>query len=294
MQPQYKSMDEFLGTEEESNTTTAGTETPPAGTETPPAGTETPPAGTETPPGSTGTTPATKTPEQLAKEKEEEDKKKANQPNPMKELRDKANAAAKSQEKIDGAINRLSDGEYDFKLKDFKNEQGKVDYDALIKAMDEADVKKRAETRGLSPEMQAEIERYEKEKRQVEMEKARVQMDRQLNNFQMEQQLNSDDLNNFIADSMKLGINPLSIAALDKTAKGTTALKMLYKAVYTDRIVKEAADKAVEEARTKWEADLVAKGGQPKQNPANPNNTKTNKTDAKGMALDDFLKALNN
>lgn len=293
MQPQYKTMEEFLGTEEESTETppAGSTETPPAGTETPPAGTETPPAGsTETPPaGSTETPPAGTT-----DPKKKEEPKKTDVPNPMKELRDKANAAAKAQEKIDTAINRLSDGEYDFKLKDFKNEQGKVDYDALIKAMDEADVKKRAESRGLSPEVQAEIERYEKEKRQVEMEKARVQMDRQLNNFQMEQQLSSDDLNNFIADAMKLGINPLSIAALDKTAKGTTALKMLYKAVYTDKIVQTAIDKAVEEAKAKWEADAAAKGAQPKPNPANPNNTKTTKTDAKGMALDDFLTSLGN
>ena len=213
-------------------------------------------------------------------------------PNPMKELRDKANAAAKAQQKIDDAINRLSDGEYDFKLKDFKNENGKVDYDALIEAMDAEDVKKRAESRGLSPEMQAEIEKYEREKKAVEIEKARVQMDRQLNNFQMEQQLSPDDLNNFIADAMKLGINPLSIAALDKSTKGTVALKMLYKAVYTDKIVQEAVTKALADAEAKREADAAAKGNQPKTNPANPNNNKTNKQEPKGLALEEFLGGL--
>ena len=133
----------------------------------------------------------------------------AGQHNPMKELRDKASAAEKAQVKIDTAINRLSDGDYAFKLRDFKNEEGKVDYDKLIEAMDEADVKKRAESRGLTPEMQAEIEKYEREKKEVEIAKARVQMDRQLNNFQMEQQLSPEDLNLFISDSMKVGINPL-------------------------------------------------------------------------------------
>lgn len=213
---------------------------------------------------------------------------------PMKELRDRANAATKMQAKIDGAINRLSDGDYNFKLKEFKNEQGKVDYDSLIKAMDEADVKHRADTRGLTPEIQAEIEKYEQDKKEVAIAKARVQMDRQLNNFQMEQQLTPDQLNTFISDAMKVGINPLSIAALDKTSKGTVALQMLYKAVYTDKIVKDATDKAVEEAKAKWDADLAAKGTQPKVNPAQPNNSKTTKTDPKGMALDDFLNALNN
>lgn len=216
----------------------------------------------------------------------------AGQHNPMKELRDKASAAEKAQVKIDTAINRLSDGDYAFKLRDFKNEEGKIDYDKLIEAMDEADVKKRAESRGLTPEMQAEIEKYEREKKEVEIAKARVQMDRQLNNFQMEQQLSPEDLNLFISDSMKVGINPLSIAALDKTSKGTTALKLLYKAVYSDRLVKDAVTKALAEAEAKREADVAAKGGQPKSNPAGINNSKTNTTDPKGMALDDFLKTL--
>lgn len=215
-----------------------------------------------------------------------------NVPNPMRDLRDKANTATKLQEKIDGAINRLSDGDYDFKLRDFKTEAGKVDYDALIAAMDEADVKKRAEGRGLTPEMQAELERYEKEKKEVEIQKARVQMDRQLNNFQMEQQLTPEDLNTFISDAMKQGINPLSIAALDRTSKGTMALKLLYKAIYSERITKEAIDKAVAAAEEKWNAAAEAKKGPPKSNPGNPNNGKTDKPNSKGLALDEFLNSL--
>ena len=284
MQPQYKSMEEFLNEDETTETSADSTEETPAdNTETEPVDSaETPPAGDDvTPPADTAE------PKKKAAPKKPE-------VNPMKELRDKANAATKAQEKIDGAINRLSDGDYNFKLKDFKNEQGKVDYDALIQAMDDEDVKKRAESRGLTPELQAEIEKYEREKRAVEIEKARVQMDRQLNNFQMEQQLSPEDLNTFISDAMKIGINPLSIAALDKTSKGTTALKLLYQAVYTEKIVKDATEKAVEDARAKWEADASAKGTQPKANPAQPNNTKTTKTDPKGLALEDFLKALNN
>lgn len=213
-------------------------------------------------------------------------------PNPMRELRNKAQAATKLQEKIDSAINRMSDGDYKFKLKEFKGENGKIDYDALIAAMDEADIKDRAETKGITPEVQAEIEKYEKEKKEVEIAKARVHMDRQLNNFQMEQQLNSEDLNNFISDAMQIGINPLSIAALDRTSKGTTALKMLYKAVYIDKITKDAVDKALEEAEAKRQKDIDAKDKTPKSNPAGPNNSKTNEKNPKGIALDDFLKTL--
>jgi hypothetical protein len=287
MEEKIGSIEEFLGTGETPPAETPPAETPPA--ETPPG--ETPPA-EETPPGET--TPE-KTPEELEAEKvaaEAAAKAEANKPNPMKELRDKANAATRLQEKIDTAINRMSDGDYDFRIKDFKGENGKVDYDAMIKAMDEADVKARAETRGLSPELQAEIEKYEKEKKEVEIAKARVQMDRQLNNFQMEQQLSPEDLNSFISDAMKVGINPLSIAALDKTAKGTTALKLLYQAVYTDRIVQAAVDKALADAETARAEAEAARTGQPKANPAAPNNNKTNKTDSKGIALDDFLKTL--
>lgn len=213
-------------------------------------------------------------------------------PNPMRELRDKANTAARAQEKIDEAINRMSDGEYDFKLKDFKGENGKIDYDKLIEAMDAADVKARAESKGLSPELQAEIEKYEREKKEVEVAKARVQMDRQLNNFQMEQQLNSDELNNFISDAMTLGINPLSIAALDKTSRGTTALQLLYKAVYIDKITKTAVDTALAEAETKRQASLDAQNSKPKSNPAAPNNSKTIEKNSKGVALEEFLKNL--
>lgn len=212
--------------------------------------------------------------------------------NPMKELRDKANAATRAQEKIEGAITRLSGGDYDLRLKDFKTEDGKVDYDALIAAMDEVDVKKRAEGRGISPELQAEIEKYEREKKEVEIAKARVQMDRQLNNFQMEQKLSPEDLNTFISDTMKIGINPLSIAALDRTAKGTMALKMLYKAVYSDRIIQEAVTKALEEAETKRQADATAQKGQPKANPGAPNTSKTSEGGSKGMALDEFLASI--
>lgn len=231
-------------------------------------------------------------PEDKETKKEEDASKKTTKHNPMKELRDKANAATKAQEKIDGALNRYTDGDYEFKLKDFKNENGKIDYDAFIKAMDEADVKRRAESRGLSPEMQAEIERYEREKKEVEIAKARVQMDRQLNNFQMEQQLSPEELNVFIADSMKIGINPLSIAALDKTSKGTLALKMLYKAVYAERLTQEAIKKAIEDHEAKRIADAEAKRTQPKSNPAGSHTKKTEQTDEKGMALEDFLNTL--
>lgn len=289
---EFQNIEDFLNPDQ---TPTATEGTQPAATEgAQPTGTEgTQSTGTEGTEGASGTegTEGTTAKTTETPDKTTEDKTKT-QPNPMKELRDKANAAQKLQQKIDSAINRLSDGDYNFKLKDFKNDTGKVDYDALIKAMDDADVKQRAEARGLTPELQAEIEKYEKEKKEVEIAKARVQMDRQLNNFQMEQQLSPDDLNSFISDAMKLGINPLSIAALDKTSKGTTALKLLYQAVYTDKIVQKAVEKALADAEAKRQADAAAKGGQPKANPAASNANKTNKTDSKGIALDDFLGSL--
>ena len=212
--------------------------------------------------------------------------------NPMRALRDKANAATREREKIDGAVHRLSDGEYKFKLRDFKNDEGKIDYDALIEAMDEADVEQRAAGKGIDPKLQAEIEKYEREKREVEIAKARVQMDRQLNNFQIENQMSQEDLNNFISDSMKMGVNPLTIASLDKTAKGTTALKMLHQAVYADKIIKIAVDEAVAKVRAEYDDKAVAAGGQPKTNPAAPSKGKTDTTDPKGMALDEFLGTL--
>lgn len=213
-------------------------------------------------------------------------------PNPMKELRDRATAAQREQAKIDGAITRLSEGDYNFKLKDFRTEEGKMDYDALIAAMDDEDVKQRANTRGISPEMQAEIEKYEREKKEIELQKARVQMDRQLNNFQLEMKLSSEDLNLFISDSMKIGINPLAIAALDRTPKGTTALQLLHKAVYFDKLADEKVQQALAEAEEKRLKNEEAKGGQPKSNPADPNTTKTTKTDPKGLALEEFLDTL--
>lgn len=224
---------------------------------------------------------------------EEDDKgKKPKANNPMRELRDRANREQREKEKIDGAINRLSDGDYNFKLKDFRTEDGKVDYDALLEAMDAEDVAQRAAGKGIDPKLQAEIEKYEREKREVEIAKARVQMDRQLNNFQMENQMTQEDLNNFISDSMKMGVNPLTIASLDKTAKGTTALKMLHQAVYADKIIKLAVDEAVAKVRAEYDDKEIAAGGKPKANPAVPNKGKTEQTDPKGMALDEFLGTL--
>lgn len=217
---------------------------------------------------------------------------KKNKENPIASLRKAKELAEKEKNKIEAVLNRLTEGDYSFKLKDFKNDQGKIDYDKLSAEMDAADVKKRAETRGLTPEMQAEIEKYEQEKKAIEREKLRIDMDRKLNSFQAEMNMTAEQLNLFISEAAKLGINPLSIAALDKTSKGTVALKYLHTAINHEKLVKAAVDKAVAEARAKWEADLAATANQPKGNPAKPNASQTNQPDAKGLALDEFLKTL--
>ena len=104
--------------------------------------------------------------------------------------------------------------------------------------------------------------------------------------------LENQDLNTFISDSMKLGINPLAIAALDKD-KGTNTLKYLHKAIYAEKFTKMAVDKAVAEAKEAWEAERNQFNKAPKTNPANPTNTKTTTpNNDKGLALEDFLNTL--
>lgn len=276
MQDKFQTVEEFLENPD-------GT-TPPEETATPPKETVTPPEETATPPEETPTPPEeTETPPKKPKGKSGGD---------IAALRKAKDAAEKERSKIANAMEKFTEGEYKFSLKDFRTEEGKVDYDALITAMNEADVAKRAETRGLTPEMQAEIERYEQEKIQIQRDRMRIDMERKINSFQAEMGMTSEEVNLFISEAAKLGINPLSVAALDKTSKGTAALRYLHTAINHDKILKEAVDKAVAEERAKWEVDTVAKRNQPKGNPANPNTNKTDPKDPTGIALDDFLKSL--
>ena len=138
---------------------------------------------------------------------EETKKKTTEKPNPMKEVRDKLSQEQKEKQKISGAVKRFTTGSYDFKLKDFVVD-GEVDYDALNEKMDEVDLQVKAEGRGISPEIQAEIDRIEKDKLELEKEKLRVGMDRALTELQLERGLKAADVNNFFKDALAVKKNP--------------------------------------------------------------------------------------
>lgn len=184
--------------------------------------------------------------------------------NPMKEVRDRLNQEQKAKERIDSAINRFATGDYAFKIKEFKTEDGKVDYDSFIKAMDEADLKARSAERGISPEVQAEIERIEREKKELQKDRMRVAMDRALASLQTSRQLSNADINKFFNDSMALNKNPYTWLAQGGT------LDDLYYLVYRESITQSAIDKAVEEAKASWSNPAVVT---PTPNPAAPAST---------------------
>lgn len=217
-------------------------------------------------------------PEAQPETKPEQPKAKAEpKPNPMKEVRDRLNAEQKAKEKIENTVNRFTSGDYKFKIRDFKTEDGKIDYDALSKAMDEEDLKSRSEAKGISPEVQAEIERIEKEKVEIQRERLRVSMDRAIANMQTEMNLTGESINNFFKDSMALHKNPYAWLAQGGT------LPDLYYLVYRDKIMKEEIDKAVEEAKVKWEQATNKKA--PTSNPA----ASTQSTSSNTLSLNQLL-----
>lgn len=182
--------------------------------------------------------------------------------NPMKEVRDRLNAEQKEKNKIVNATQRFIDGKYDFKLRDFRDDNGNVDYDALIKAMDDADVNKVAAEKGISPEVQAEIDRIENEKRELAKERMRVAMDRALADLQTSMNLQANDINQFFKDSMALSKNPYTWLSQGGT------LSELYYLVYREKITQDAINKAVDEARIEWESKKAPVP--PSSNPAKP------------------------
>lgn len=236
-----------------------------------------------TPEAEVETTPDTEPeiqPEVVEDKKPEEKKPEEKKPNPIKEVRDRLNVEQKAKERIEKTIQRFTEGDYKFRIRDFKTEDGKVDYDALNAAMDEADLKVKAESRGVSPEVQAEIERIEKEKIELQRERLRVSMDRAIATMQTDMNLRNEDINNFFKDSMALKKNPYQWLAQGGT------LHDLYYLVYRERLMKEEINKAVEEARAKWEATNTKKP--PVSNPAASTNQSSNPN---SVSLDDLLKS---
>ena len=221
--------------------------------------------------------PATEEP--VVEEQPKTEEPKAEEPkksNPMKEVRDRLNVEQKAKERIEKTIQRFTDGDYSFKIRDFKTEDGKVDYDALTKAMDDADLKTKAESRGISPEVQAEIDRIEKEKIELQRERLRVSMDRAIAGLQTDMNLKNEDINNFFKDSMAVKKNPYQWLAQGGT------LSDLYYLVYRDNLMKAEVEKAVAEAKAKWESTNKKA---PTSNPAAP----AHKTTSDGIALDALL-----
>lgn len=218
--------------------------------------------------------------EPVAEEPKPEEPKPETKSNPMKEVRARLNSEQKAKEKIEKTVQRFTDGEYNFKIRDFRTEDGKIDYDALSKAMDEADLKVKAEERGISPEVQAEIERIEKEKIELQRERLRVSMDRAIASMQTEMNLKNEEISLFFKDALAVKKNPYQWLAQGG------ALNDLYYLVYREKLVKSEIDKAVEEAKAKWEQATNKKA--PTTNPATPTRSAA---PTSGMSLNDLLEA---
>jgi hypothetical protein len=225
----------------------------------------------------TSTKEGTKPAQKVEAKPVEDDKK----PNPMKEVREKYSTEKNAREKIETTVTRFTNGEYTFKLKDF-NVDGKLDYDALSKAMDEADTKVKAEQRGITPEIQAEIERIEKDKIELNKQKLQVSMDRALTNLQQNMNVKGAEINNFFKDAMALRKNPYQWLAQGGD------LQDLYILVYRDKLLKQEIDNAIGQAKSKWEEELQRKTKVPVANPAKPTQTTATKN-TNGPSLQELL-----
>lgn len=209
------------------------------------------------------------------------EEKKDGKPNPMKEIRDKYAAEKAAKEKVEALVQRYTNGTYEFKLKEFMKE-GKMDYDALTAAMDKSDTKIKAEAKGITPEVQAEIERIEKEKVEIQKQRLQISMDRALTNLQQNMNIKGADVNNFFKDAMSVKKNPYQWLAQGGD------LQDLYILVYRDKLLKQQIDTAVGQAKTKWEEERARQAKVPVPNPAQPTQPKP-ATNNNGVSLADLL-----
>jgi hypothetical protein len=212
--------------------------------------------------------------EDVAKKKAEEKKaaedaaKKKPKVNPMKEVRDKFNTEKSTRQKIETIINKFTDGDYSFKLKDFRTEDG-FDYEALDAAMQEADTKEEATKKGITPEVQAEIERIEKEKIEINKQRLQIGMDKALTELQLSRNIRSAEINQFFKDAMAIKKNPYQWLAQGGD------LDDLYFLLYREKLIKARIDKAVEDARSKWDSESSRNKKIPAANPAQKTQAKT-------------------
>lgn len=198
--------------------------------------------------------------------------------NPVKDLRDQLTLNKNLVEKIDNTIQRLTDGDYEFKLKDFRDDKGKIDYDALIEAMDKEDVQRQATNKGVSPEVQAEINRIQQEKVEIQKQRLQIAMDKALISLRMEHSLKPEDVNKFFADAVASQRNPYQWIAQGGN------LQDLYLILNRDAIMKAEITKAVEEERAKWEKDRAKQTKTHATNPAASHTETPPATDANSLA----------
>jgi hypothetical protein len=208
----------------------------------------------------------------------------APKPNPMKEIRDTLAKEKAAKELVTNTINKYATGKYpDVKFADHMKEDGSgIDYESLSVAMEKVDVAVRAGTAGLTPEVQAAVEKLEAEKIQLQKDRLQVSMDKGLNNLQIEKSLKEAELNQFFADAMKGNKNPYQWIAQGGT------LGDLYDIIYVDKIQQRKIDAAVAAAKATWEAAQANTA--PKVNPGIPNPAGVNVV-KDGMTLDEMKAA---
>lgn len=212
-------------------------------------------------------------------EPKKEDKQKSN---PMKEVRDKYNQAESARKKMESTMDRFYNGDYKFNPKDFRTEDGKIDYDKLAEAMDEADNESKAKSNNITPEIQKELDRIEKEKVEMRKQQLQVAMDRELASMQIEMGLKKAEINQFFSDALQQKRNPYQWLAQGGN------IQDLYYIIYREKLIKAQVDKAVSEERAKW--DNPNRGRTPAPNPAKPKSAEPTR-DPNGLSLDDLLKA---
>lgn len=211
-----------------------------------------------------------------SEDKKPEDKK----PNHMKDLRDRYNTEKSARERIDLIMRKYTEGDYKINLKDYLVD-GQMDYDTLLEDMEVADVAAKASSKGISPEVQAEIDRIERDKIELEKQRLQVTMDRELTNMQLDLGIKSADVNNFFKDALALNKNPYRWLAQGGN------LTDLYNLVYRDKLTQSAIDKAIEAAKGTWEAEREAALRTPAPNPAQPKQSA--KVDPDGFSLAKLL-----
>jgi hypothetical protein len=213
------------------------------------------------------------------------DEKKDGKVNPMKEIRDKYAAEKAGKEKIEGLVQRYTAGSYEFKLKEFMKE-GKMDYEALATAMNTSDTKVKAEAKGITPEVQAEIDRIERDKIEIQKQRLQITMDRALTNLQQNMNIKGSEVNNFFKDAMSVKKNPYQWLAQGGD------LQDLYILVYRDKLLKQQVDSAVGLAKTKWEEERARQTKVPVANPAQ--STQPKPINNNGVSLSDLLTEASN